>query len=148
MKQKIVKLSSFDLEKLVRRIVKEDNGKQLSLEFPDYDDRHPYLAKIERKLHDLNIESRVNQIVESLSSINLISGVDIDNELTYLEHELQSLEKEIYDEELPNKITWGVSERVTNLLDAVYDLQEISKDIENLVNLYERITTNLSQSKK
>ena len=110
MKKKTIKLSSSDLESLVKRIVKENKGEQLSLEFPDYDERHPYLIEIEQRLQELNVESRINEILETVGDINLVHAIEnIESELLSLETELQTLEKEVYDnEELPQEVTWGI----------------------------------------
>ena len=144
MKKKTVKLSSTDIQNLVRRIVKEDNGQQLSLEFPDYDDRHPYLVEIEKELQYIGAESRINTILESLESTNITHAIeDIDSELSGLETDLQSLEKQVYDnEEVPQEVIWGITDKISSLLDVVYDLQEFYRDLNNLQDLYFRIKEN------
>jgi len=129
MKKKTVKLSSTDIQNLVRRIVKEDNGQQLSLEFPDYDDRHPYLIEIEKELQYIDAESRINTILESLKSTTIVQPIEgIDSELSGLETDLQSIEKQVYDnEEVPQEVIWGITDKISSLLDVVYDLQEFYK---------------------
>lgn len=135
MKKKIIRLSENDLGDLVRKVIKED-GEQLKLDFPNYDDRHPFLIEIEERLESLKIESQLQFMVTAIKSTPLASEktwVDLSNRSLRLEQQISELEKYVYSKnDLPNEVTWPVADKVSKYLDICHDLQGVLKDISDV----------------
>lgn len=149
MEKKIIRLSEYDLEKLVQRLVREE-GEQLSLDFPGEDLKHPFLKEIESKIDELKIHDKLENYIQFISNYQLNSDWHgLEQQLSNLEKDIRNLENLVYsNEELPNGITYPVGEKLSELLDICHDLQEVCKDISNLKSSYNSIIENFDQTIK
>ena len=147
MEKKIVRLSEYDLEKLVQRLVREE-GEQLSLDFPGEDLKHPFLKDIESKIDNLKINDRLEHSINIISNYQLSSDWHgLESHLLNLEKDIKNLENLVYsNEELPNGITYPIGEKLSNLLDVCHDLQMVCVDISSVKSALDDIVENFEQN--
>jgi len=147
MKKKTIRLSEYDLEKLVQRLVREE-GEQLSLDFPGEDLKHPFLKDIESKIDSLKINDRLEHSINIISNYQLSSDWHgLESHLLNLEKDIKNLEDLVYsNEELPNGITYPIGEKLSNLLDLCHDLQMVCVDISSVKSALDDIVENFEQN--
>ena len=147
MKKKTIRLSEYDLEKLVQRLVREE-GEQLSLDFPGEDLKHPFLKDIESKIDSLKINDRLEHSINIISNYQLSSDWHgLESHLLNLEKDIKNLEDLVYsNEELPNGITYPIGEKLSNLLDLCHDLQMVCVDISSVKSALDDVVENFEQN--
>jgi hypothetical protein len=149
MEKKIVRLSEYDLEKLVQRLVREE-GEQLSLDFPGEDLKHPFLKDIESKIDELKIHDKLEHFIDVISntSISRPHNPMLERQLSHLETDIKNLEHLVYsNEELPNGITYPIGDKLSNLLDICHDLQGLYTDMISVKSTLDDIIENFEQIK-